>query len=55
MSTPTFDGTTFAASLLSVGNGALVYIGGGVAAGVVILAVTLGIRKGISALRSVGK
>lgn len=49
------DATTFSTALLGAANGALPYIGGGVAAGVVVLAVTYGIRKGLSALRTVGK
>jgi len=46
---------TFGADLLEAANGALAYIGAGVAAGVVVFAVTFGIRKGLSALRTVGK
>jgi hypothetical protein len=56
MSTPApYSAGQFATDLLSVGNGALLYVTGGVAAGAVILAVTFGIRKGLGALRSVGK
>lgn len=50
-----YDSTQFATDLLTAGNGALAYIGGGAAAGVVVLAVMLGIRKGLAALRTVGK
>ena len=50
-----FDATTFATTLLAAANGALPYIGAGVAAGVVIFAVTFGIRKGLAALKTVGK
>lgn len=46
---------SFATSLLAAANGALPYVGGGVAAGVVIFAVTFGIRKGLGAIRTVGK
>ncbi len=49
------DATIFGAALLDAANGALLYVGAGVAAGVVIFAVTFGIRKGLSALRTVGK
>lgn len=45
----------FSTALLSAANGALPYIAGGVTAGVVIFAVTFGIRKGLAALRTVGK
>lgn len=55
MSDPTYGPTDFAATMLSAGNGALLYIGGGVAAGAVVFAVTFGIRKGLGALRAVGK
>jgi hypothetical protein len=55
MSDPTYGPTDFAASLLTAANGSLLYIGGGVAAGVVVFAVTFGIRKGLGALRTVGK
>jgi hypothetical protein len=52
---PSYGVTDFAASLLSAANGSLLYIGAGVTAGVVIFAVTFGIRKGLAALRTVGK
>jgi hypothetical protein len=48
------DATTFGAMLLTGANGALPYIAGGVAAGAVLLAVGLGIGKGLGALRKVG-
>lgn len=51
----TWGVTEFGAALLDAANGVLPYIGAGVAGGVVIFAVTLGIRKGLSALRTVGK
>lgn len=49
------DATTFSASLLDAANGALPYLAGGVTAGAVIFAAVLGIKKGLSALRTVGK
>ncbi|GAA2084169.1 hypothetical protein GCM10009840_21080 [Pseudolysinimonas kribbensis] len=55
MTDPGYSSTDFAASILTAATGALPYIGGGVAAGVVVFAVTFGIRKGIGALRAVGK
>lgn len=56
MSTPApYSPGQFATDMLSAGNGALGYITGGVAAGVLVLAVTYGIRKGLGALRAVGK
>lgn len=45
----------FAASILSAAQGALPYIGAGVAAGVVVFAVVFGIKKGLQALRGVAK
>lgn len=45
----------FSAILLDGATDALPYLAGGVAAGAVILAVTFGIRKGLAALRTVGK
>lgn len=47
--------TDFGASLLTAANGALPYIAGGVTAGAVIFAAVLGIKKGLAALRTVGK
>ena len=47
--------TDFGASILTAANNALPYIAGGVAAGVVIFAVVLGIRQGLKALRTVGR
>lgn len=52
---PTYGVAEFGASLLEAANGALPYIGAGVAAGVVIMAIMLGIRKGLGALRTTGK
>jgi len=46
---------TFGAQLLEAAQGSLPYIGAGVAAGVVVFAVTFGIKKGLGALRSVGR
>lgn len=45
----------FTTILTDAAEGALPYLAGGVAAGVVIFAVTLGLRKGIAALRLIGK
>ncbi len=50
-----YSATDFGASLLTAANGALLYVGAGVAAGIVIFAVTFGIPKGLAALRTVGK
>lgn len=47
--------TEFGAALLAAANGAVPYIGAGVTAGVVIFAITFGIKKGLSALKTVGK
>ncbi len=47
--------TDFAATLLTGANGALPFIAGGVAAGAVLLAVGIGIRQGLKALKTVGK
>lgn len=49
------DALEFGTLLTTGATGALAYIGAGVGAGAVILAVTLGIRKGLAALRTVGK
>lgn len=45
----------FGTALLDAANGALPYIGAGVAGGVVIFAVIFGIRKGLAALKTVAK
>lgn len=45
----------FGAILLDGATDSLAYIAAGVAAGAVIFAVTLGIRTGLAALRTVGK
>jgi len=45
----------FSAILLDAATDALPYLAGGVAAGAVVFAVTLGIRKGLGALKTVGK
>lgn len=50
-----YDATQFATDALAAANGALLYIGGGIAAGLVVFAVVFGIRKGLAALRTVGK
>jgi hypothetical protein len=47
--------TEFGAALLDAANGAVPFIGAGVTAGVVIFAIVLGIKKGLSALRTVGR
>lgn len=47
--------TEFAAAALSAATGALPYLLGGVVAGFSILAVTTGVRVGLSALKRVGK
>lgn len=47
--------TEFGDALLAAALGAIPYIGAGVTAGVVIFAVVLGIKKGLSALRTVGR
>lgn len=52
---PTYGVAEFGASLLEAAQGALPYIGAGVAAGVVVFAVVFGIKKGLAALRTVGK
>jgi hypothetical protein len=49
-----YDPTQFATDMLSAANGALPYVGGGVAGGLVIFAVVLGIKLGLKALRTVG-
>lgn len=43
----------FTAQLLAAANGALPYVGAGVAAGVVVFVVTFGIKKGLAALHTV--
>ncbi|MDI1338131.1 MAG: hypothetical protein PSU94_18270 [Lacunisphaera sp.] len=45
----------FTSILTDAATGALPYLAGGVAAGAVIFAVTLGLRKGVAALRLIGK
>jgi len=45
----------FTTILTDAAEGALPYLAGGVAAGAVIFAVTLGLRKGVSALKLIGK
>lgn len=45
----------FGEILTTAATGALLFIGAGATAGGVIFAATLGIRKGIGALRTVGK
>lgn len=50
-----YDATQFATDLLGAANGVLPYIGGAVAAGLVIFALTWGIKKGLSVVRTVGK
>jgi len=49
------DAASFATQLLAAANGSLPYIAAGVGAGVVVFAVTFGIKKGLGALRSVGR
>lgn len=55
MSTSGYDSSAFAGDALTAAQGALPFIGGGVVAGFAILAITLGTRVGLKALRSVGK
>lgn len=56
MSTPTgYDATQFATDALGAAQASLPYVGGGVAAGLVIFTVMYGIRSGLKALRRVGK
>lgn len=50
-----YDSTQFATDLLGAANNVLPYIGGAVAAGLVVFALTWGIKKGLSVVRSVGK
>ena len=50
-----YPATDFAADILAAATAALPYIAGGVAAGLVIMVVFLGIRKGIAAMRTTSK
>lgn len=50
----TFGPTQFGAILLEAANGAMPWIAGGAAAGAILLAVGIGLNKGIGALRTVG-
>lgn len=49
------DAAEFTTILTTAATNALPYLAGGVTAGVVIFAVTLGLRKGVAALRLIGK
>lgn len=50
-----FTAATFGAQLLTAAQGALPFIAGGTAGGVVVLAAMWGLGLGIKALRKVGK
>jgi hypothetical protein len=54
MPTSGYGVAEFTASITDAANGVLPYIGAGVAAGVIVLAVTWGIRKGLGMLKGVG-
>lgn len=50
-----FGVTEFTTILTTAANGALPYIGAGVAAGAVVFALVFGIKKGLSALRGIAR
>lgn len=51
----TYGPAQFGTDLLAAAQNVLPYIGGAVGAGLVVFALTWGIRKGIATVRSVGK
>lgn len=51
----TYGVTEFSADILGIAQDVLLYIGGGIAAGLVIMALMWGVRKGLQAARTVSK
>lgn len=54
MGSSTYGVAEFTASITQAAQGVLPYVGAGVTAGVIVLALTWGIRKGLGMLKGVG-